>query len=49
MPVHTLRRCAGYDVAGGTFVLVRPDGHIGAISTSPHTIRAYLNHDHLAA
>jgi hypothetical protein len=48
MPVHTLSVCAGYDVANGTFVLVRPDGYVGAISTSPHTIRAYLSHDHLA-
>jgi 2-polyprenyl-6-methoxyphenol hydroxylase-like FAD-dependent oxidoreductase len=43
VPVRELAKCDGYDVADGTFVLVRPDGYIGAISTYPDTIRAYLN------
>lgn len=30
------------DIAPGTFVLVRPDGHLGAVSSSPGTIRDYL-------
>ena len=47
MPVTPLSACAGYDVDNGTFVLIRPDGHIGAISTTPHTIRSYLSHYHL--
>jgi 2-polyprenyl-6-methoxyphenol hydroxylase-like FAD-dependent oxidoreductase len=41
--MRELTQCDGYDVTDGTFVLVRPDGYIGAISTSPDTIRAYLN------
>ncbi|MGH3885757.1 MAG: hypothetical protein ACRDSZ_04165 [Pseudonocardiaceae bacterium] len=41
--MRELAKCDGYDVTDGTFVLVRPDGYIGAISTSPDTIRAYLN------
>ncbi|WP_225731440.1 MULTISPECIES: FAD-dependent monooxygenase [unclassified Nocardia] len=32
----------GYDVASGTYVLVRPDGYIGAISESAAAIRKYL-------
>jgi 2-polyprenyl-6-methoxyphenol hydroxylase-like FAD-dependent oxidoreductase len=32
----------GYDVAEGHLVLVRPDGYIGAISSSIDTIRSYL-------
>jgi hypothetical protein len=34
--------CDGYDVADGTYVLVRPDGHIGAISESAEVIEKYL-------
>jgi hypothetical protein len=32
----------GYDVGEGQLVLVRPDGYIGVISSSPDTIREYL-------
>jgi 2-polyprenyl-6-methoxyphenol hydroxylase-like FAD-dependent oxidoreductase len=42
IPVHEVPACAGYDIAPGTFVLVRPDGHLGAVSSSPGTIRDYL-------
>ena len=33
----------GYDVADGDLVLVRPDGHIGVISSSLDTVRTYLH------
>jgi hypothetical protein len=33
----------GYNVTNGTFVLVRPDGYIGANQHVPDTIRVYLN------
>jgi 2-polyprenyl-6-methoxyphenol hydroxylase-like FAD-dependent oxidoreductase len=36
------RQHEGYDVAEDDLVLIRPDGHIGAISTSLETLRAYL-------
>jgi 2-polyprenyl-6-methoxyphenol hydroxylase-like FAD-dependent oxidoreductase len=42
IPVHEVPACAGYDITAGTFVLVRPDGHLGAVSNSPGTIRDYL-------
>lgn len=32
----------GYDVDAGHVVLVRPDGYIGAITSSSDTLRAYL-------
>lgn len=48
-PVRELAKCDGYDVTDGTFVLVRPDGYIGAISTSPNTIRTYLNRVRMTA
>jgi 2-polyprenyl-6-methoxyphenol hydroxylase-like FAD-dependent oxidoreductase len=35
---------AGYDVPAGSYVLVRPDGHIGAISTKPEVIAHQLRH-----
>ncbi|MFX0574540.1 FAD-dependent monooxygenase [Nocardia nepalensis] len=42
VPVLPMAACDGYDVADGTYVLVRPDGHIGAISESGEVIAKYL-------
>lgn len=42
LPVITLSACDGYDVAVGTYVLVRPDGYVGAISESAEVIEKYL-------
>ncbi|MCY1056790.1 FAD-dependent monooxygenase [Nannocystis sp. SCPEA4] len=36
-------RLEGYDVADGTLVLVRPDGHVGAITRSLAVVQAYLS------
>lgn len=42
IPAVTVSPGAGYDVAPGTYVLVRPDGYIGAISESADTVVRYL-------
>jgi len=41
VPVLALDALDGYDVEAGHFVLVRPDGYIGAISSSADTIAQY--------
>jgi 2-polyprenyl-6-methoxyphenol hydroxylase-like FAD-dependent oxidoreductase len=41
-PVAAHGAYAGLDAGAGTFALVRPDGHLGAVSTSAETIRGYL-------
>lgn len=42
LSVLALSACDGYDVAAGTYVLVRPDGYVGAISESIDVIEKYL-------
>ncbi|MFD0000607.1 FAD-dependent monooxygenase [Nocardia sp. NPDC127526] len=42
IPEVPLLECDGYDVAAGAYVLVRPDGYIGAISESADVIEKYL-------
>ncbi|HEX4246327.1 MAG TPA: FAD-dependent monooxygenase [Pseudonocardia sp.] len=45
IPVHRVPGAAaydGFDTGAGTFALVRPDGHLGAVSASAATIRGYL-------
>jgi 2-polyprenyl-6-methoxyphenol hydroxylase-like FAD-dependent oxidoreductase len=45
LPVHRVAgrgAYAGLDTGAGTFALVRPDGHLGALSTSAAAIRGYL-------
>ncbi|GAA0590137.1 FAD-dependent monooxygenase [Kutzneria viridogrisea] len=41
VPTVSLAPCEGYDVTEGTLVLVRPDGYIGAISSSAEVIRRH--------
>ncbi|RJO73609.1 3-(3-hydroxyphenyl)propionate hydroxylase [Nocardia panacis] len=43
VPTVELAPCEGYDVAPGTYVVVRPDGYIGAISESADVVRKYLS------
>jgi len=40
---------AGYDVADGTLVLVRPDGYIGLVTDSAERVTDYWNALHLAS
>ncbi|AFU01076.1 3-(3-hydroxyphenyl)propionate hydroxylase [Nocardia brasiliensis] len=42
LPTFTLSPCEGYDVTPGTYVLVRPDGYIGAITESTAVLARYL-------
>lgn len=42
VPTLALSLCAGYDVSPGTYVLVRPDGYIGAITESAAVVESYL-------
>ncbi|WP_280391418.1 FAD-dependent monooxygenase [Nocardia brasiliensis] len=42
LPTLTLSPCEGYDVSPGTYVLVRPDGYIGAITASAAVLAQYL-------
>lgn len=43
IPVLPMSVCEGYDVAPGTYVLVRPDGYVGAIGESAQVIGNYLD------
>lgn len=43
IPQVRLTPGADYDVSVGSYVLVRPDGYIGAISTRPEVIRGQLS------
>ncbi|MEC3952649.1 FAD-dependent monooxygenase [Nocardia sp. CDC153] len=42
LPVVPMPTVEDYDVAAGTYVLVRPDGYVGAISESAAVIEKYL-------
>ncbi|MGW5106496.1 FAD-dependent monooxygenase [Nocardia sp. NPDC004123] len=42
VPAIAVPIAEGYDVAPGTYVLVRPDGYVGAISESAEVIGKYL-------
>lgn len=44
VPAVPLSTCAGYDIAPGTYALVRPDGYLGAISDSADALRKYLEY-----
>ncbi|GAA4551683.1 FAD-dependent monooxygenase [Amycolatopsis samaneae] len=41
--VRQAAKSDGYDLDDGTLVVVRPDGHVGAITHQPETARAYLD------
>ncbi|MGY2062447.1 FAD-dependent monooxygenase, partial [Nocardia gipuzkoensis] len=41
VPTVAVTEAEGYDVAPGTYVLVRPDGYIGAITASAEVIRRH--------
>ncbi|RDI69093.1 FAD-dependent monooxygenase [Nocardia pseudobrasiliensis] len=41
VPTIAVPETEGYDVAPGTYVLVRPDGYIGAITASAEVVRRY--------
>ena len=42
VPQVRLAPSAGYDVPVGSYVLIRPDGYIGAVSARPEVIRDQL-------
>ncbi|MFI9508201.1 FAD-dependent monooxygenase [Nocardia sp. NPDC052566] len=43
VPAVALSASDGYDVAPGSYVLVRPDGHVGVISRSAAAVHKYLS------